>query len=66
MLFKKTENYSTPEKKYKNLSNVTIQAPYRVDQIIRAWSYSNLIVKKYVTEIDKKTNKIMFKRFLYL
>lgn len=34
------------------ISNVVIQRSHKSEQVIRAWGYSNPIVKKYVQEVD--------------
>ncbi|NMA74726.1 MAG: TetR/AcrR family transcriptional regulator [Bacteroidales bacterium] len=49
----KTEKHKTPIQKYKVITGMVMQAPYKVEQAVRAWSYSNSIVKEYVQKVDK-------------
>lgn len=50
---KKTEKKKSPVQKYKTLIDMAIKAPYKVEQVIRAWGYSNSIVKEHVQNVDK-------------
>ncbi|MDR1624557.1 MAG: TetR/AcrR family transcriptional regulator [Tannerellaceae bacterium] len=49
----KSENKKTPAKKYKTLTDMVIKAPYMAEQAIRAWGYSNSIVRESVQKVDK-------------
>lgn len=49
----KAEQGKTAAEKYKILNELSVFASHKSEQSIRAWSYSNAIVKQYVDEVDK-------------
>ena len=44
---------NTPVRKFEMLLNTVTQSSYSAEQVIRAWSYSNPIVKKFVAKTDE-------------
>ena len=50
---KTAEIKRTPALIYKALTNMAFKVPYKVEQVIRAWGYSNFIVREYVQKVDK-------------
>lgn len=50
---KTAEINKTPALIYKALADMVFKSPYKVEQVIRAWGYSNLVVREYVNKVDK-------------
>lgn len=53
VFIEKIEKKETPNQKYRTLVDMAMEAPYKIEQVIRAWGYSNSIVRKVVQEVDK-------------
>jgi len=53
VFIKTAECKKTPDLIYKALTNMVFKVPYKVEQVIRAWGYSNLTVREYVQKVDK-------------
>lgn len=49
---KKTEEVSDIREKYRVLNDMAASASHKAEQIIRAWSFSNETVRKYLQQVD--------------
>ncbi len=50
---KTAEINQTPVLIYRALADMVFKSPYKVERVIRAWGYSNLVIRKYVDKVDK-------------
>lgn len=52
-LIRKIEEIENPIEKIQMLNKTVLLRSHKSEQVIRAWSFSNDIVRKYVVEVDK-------------
>lgn len=50
---RKTDEIPSDSDRLEFISEMVIDSSYRVEQVIRAWSFSNDIVKEYLDKVDK-------------
>lgn len=50
---KTAEINKTPALIYKALADMVFKSPYKVERVIRAWGYSNPVIREYVNKVDK-------------
>ena len=53
-LILQVDKVKTPHEKIEKLNKLVLQRSHKSEQVIRGWSFSNEVVRKYVTEVDEK------------
>lgn len=53
-LIEQVDKLKSPDEKIEKLYKLVLQRSHKSEQVIRGWSFSNDIVRKYVTEVDEK------------
>ena len=52
-LIVQVDKVKAPLEKIERLNKLVLQRTHKSEQVIRGWSFSNEVVKKYVTEVDE-------------
>lgn len=52
-LIVQVDKVKTPHEKIEKLNKLVLQRSHKSEQVIRGWSFSNEVVRKYVTEVDE-------------
>jgi len=52
-LINQVDREETPQEKMNKLHKLILQRSHKSEQVIRGWSFSNDVVRKYVTEVDE-------------
>lgn len=52
-LIVQVDKIKTPHEKTEKLNKLVLQRSHKSEQVIRGWSFSNEVVRKYVTEVDE-------------
>ncbi len=52
-LIVQVDKVNAPHEKIEKLNELVLQRSHKSEQVIRGWSFSNEVVRKYVTEVDE-------------